>query len=422
MGITLVLFSGYFQQLNNQNLKQLTMKKLAFSIVFFYFFLLGYGQSSECAFLLTDGIRNYIKTNSYEKDYDLVRSEVCRAYNSYKSSGNTASASAKYKLIFKGKASYSKSEIEAIGEASCNHSLNVSDYVSNKSQYSEIIDPNWAKVVETCIINSANGVKYEIEQSNDGYLGELEITVTYVGPDKSLAPTVTSISANPAYLVTMGELEVGKVLNRAYSMKVTRKRMDATEPQIVAGKEVLLPSTIFKIGVSTGQDLNIVYPVVPYEKPIEITYGVGEIVASMLNKETFLTKHNKDGQIWMLAEGNEVPKGTSFRKYLDENFPDKNGICPDLRGVFLRGKNYDRDTTSGNADGDLPLGKYQPDAFRIHNHGYSDWHANLPAGIHSGPVKPNPGHNTDVPRTTGNAGGNETRSRNVTVNYFIRID
>jgi len=161
---------------------------------------------------------------------------------------------------------------------------------------------------------------------------------------------------------------------------------------------------------------------VPYEKPITVTYGVGEIVASLLDSDTFLSKHNKDGQIWMLAENKEVPVGTAYRKYLDDNFPDKNGMCPDLRGVFLRGKNYDRDKEMGNEDGDLPLGKYQEDMFESHTHQYKDWYANRIAGIHSGRRDVNPGHNDDIDRTTSPKGGNETRPRSVTVNYFIRIN
>lgn len=383
---------------------------------------LNYAQSRDCQFLFTDGIRNYIKTQSYEKDYDLVKTEICKAYNSYKSTGNTASASAKYKVIFKGKASYSKSEIEAIGEASCNRSLNVSDYISRQSEYSEIIDPNWARVIQSCLESNADGVRYQIEQSVDGYLGELSITVSYRGGDSNLAPTVTSINADSDHLETSGDLAVGKKLSRAYTLKVKRKNMDKTEPQIIAGNEVLLPSVILNIGVSSGENLNIVYPMVPYEKPITVTYGVGEIVASLLDSDTFLSKHNKDGQIWMLAENKEVPVGTAYRKYLDDNFPDKNGMCPDLRGVFLRGKNYDRDKTMGNEDGDLPLGKYQEDMFESHTHLYKDWYANRKAGIHSGAVRENPGHNDDIDRTTSSRGGAETRPRSVTVNYFIRIN
>ena len=276
-------------------------------------------SSSECQFLLTDGIRNYIKTKSYERDYELVRNEICKTYNSYKMDGSVGNASAKFKAIFKGKASYSRTEIEAIGEASCNRSLDVNEYISNTSEYSEIIDPNWAKVVIQCLESNASGVRYKIEQSVDGYLGHISINVVYKGSSGDDAPTVVSIDADEEYFETSGSLKdaIGKRLTRSYILNVTRKNMDRIVPIYHAGKKVLLPSVVLTIGISNGENLSLVYPEIPYDEPIEITYGVGEVVSSLLDEITFLNAYNKNGQQWMLAEDKEVPIGTAYRKYTD---------------------------------------------------------------------------------------------------------
>ena len=196
--------------------------------------------------------------------------------------------------------------------------------------------------------------------------------------------------------------------------------MGRTEPIIVGGKKVLNPSVIFNIGVSNGENLNIVYPEIPYEQPIVMDYGVGEVVTSMLDVETFLRIHNKDGQLWMLADGQEVSSGTTYRKYLDDNFPQRNGRCPDLRGLFLRGKNHNRDKDTGNPDGDLELGYPQMDMFKSHNHSETR-HDDNPSSGQAYRGENMLGNQLET-IDTGNKGGNETRPRNATVNYFIRIN
>lgn len=398
------------------------MKSIKLILSLTIYFQILNAQSEDCKFLLSDGIRNFMINNSYEKDYNFVRDEICKAYNSYKLDKSVGNASAKFKAIFKGKASYSRTEIEAIGEASCNKTLNVSDYSSNQSSYSEIIDPNWAKLIEQCIAsnNRNTGVSYKIEQSVDGYLGELTITVKYKGTDSGQAPTVTNIEADSSHFELSGNLKVGAKLTESYTIRVKRKNMDRTEPIFFGGKKVLNRPAIFLIGVSNGENLNIVYPEIPYEQPIVINYGVGEVVTSMLDVETFLRIHNKEGQLWVLAAGQEVQPGTSYRKYLDDNFPQRNGRCPDLRGLFLRGKNHDRDSETGNPEGDLEIGYLQMDMFKEHKHTETRHDENPLDGqaIRGGHKLGNNLEEID----SGNTGGIETRPRNVTVNYFIRIN
>ena len=86
--------------------------------------------------------------------------------------------------------------------------------------------------------------------------------------------------------------------------------------------------------------------------------------------------------------------------------------------MFLRGSNEGRADGQQNPDGELTLGSYQTDYSDSHVHNISgfgtaqlyntgfQWGTNIQAG-------------SRIPTATG---GNETRSRKVTVNYFLRTN
>lgn len=138
---------------------------------------------------------------------------------------------------------------------------------------------------------------------------------------------------------------------------------------------------------------------------------VGSVVATMLERDLFL---EKNGSHWALADGGIAP---SPSEYLDLIGP----ILPDLRGVFLRGRNYDRDPAVGNADGDVPTGTYQAFALASHTHGYVMMVGNDQIdGVDSTVLESGDHHNE--PRQTDPTGGTEVRPNNVTVNFFVCVN
>lgn len=137
--------------------------------------------------------------------------------------------------------------------------------------------------------------------------------------------------------------------------------------------------------------------------------GLGEVVASMLSTEQFVATY---GRGWVLADGRPVPN-TEYARHIGPRVPD-------LRGVFLRGRNYGRPRNEGNAEGDLPVGHYQ--SFQIARHSHSVTQMifdNNVDGVDSCCIASGDHHNE--PRQTGEYGGDEVRPNSVTVNYFIRI-
>lgn len=139
-------------------------------------------------------------------------------------------------------------------------------------------------------------------------------------------------------------------------------------------------------------------------------------------------------QGWLLCDGRSIPNaqypelfntiGTGFG---GTGFPDFN--LPDLRGMFLRGADLNAqqdpdigDRTAQAVNGNTgkavdTVGSRQGDQFTVHQHtlsqvncfgGNSDWH--ISGGGSQQVIEAPP---------TDNAGGNETRPKNVYVYYLI---
>ena len=142
---------------------------------------------------------------------------------------------------------------------------------------------------------------------------------------------------------------------------------------------------------------------------------LGCIVASVLTEDDF-KKANGDG--WALCEGQSIA-GSKLAEATGET------TAPDLRGVFLRGKNDGR-FPSGNKAGDVAehdLGAYSPDTVGPHQHKIMiGGEAPLPAGpaltaawsAHSSTQEDRLVRPYD--------GATETQPKNVTVNYYCKIN
>jgi hypothetical protein len=137
---------------------------------------------------------------------------------------------------------------------------------------------------------------------------------------------------------------------------------------------------------------------------------IGDIVHSMLSEAQFQAE--RDGT-WVLADGRSVI-GDEYETITG------NANIPDLRGKFLRGKNNGTSTTEGNASGEVNLGTAQTDEFRSHNHTQSGYilfgNGNFAGGYFQS------GGQGHINSTVSATGGAETRPKNVTVNYFIKIN
>jgi len=135
----------------------------------------------------------------------------------------------------------------------------------------------------------------------------------------------------------------------------------------------------------------------------------GEVVASMLDEAFFQSVYGPD---WVLADGRTVT-GTWYEELVSANVPD-------LRGLFLRGRNYDRSKASGNAEGDLVMGTFQAFQVARHSHTCLEMIQNDAVdGVDS--VTTHSFEHRNESRQTGEFGGDEVRPNCVTVNFFICV-
>jgi len=131
-------------------------------------------------------------------------------------------------------------------------------------------------------------------------------------------------------------------------------------------------------------------------------------------KSAFLTEAQYQAQLgagWVLCDGRNV-SGSTYAALTG------NTTIPDMRSTVPRMK----DNGAGlNPDGDLALGSYQADQFASHNH---TWPVDITPGSSTIAMQSNQGDNgavkANVPTTY--AGGNETRAKSTTINFFIRIN
>lgn len=152
------------------------------------------------------------------------------------------------------------------------------------------------------------------------------------------------------------------------------------------------------------------------------TLPVGTIISSVLDQTEFAKQAGDPATFdlitskWTLADGKLV-SGSHYAEVR------ANAPVPDLRGVFLRGKNNGRPDGRGNPQ-ELGLGEYQDDQFQDHVHQYNRG-GNVQNGteLYAFPANANGG----IERAPTNfiiqgKHGDETRPRNVTVNYYVRIN
>ena len=155
--------------------------------------------------------------------------------------------------------------------------------------------------------------------------------------------------------------------------------------------------------------------------------SVGDSKYSMLTEVAFIAQN---GGGWVLSDGRDVT-GSSYAPLTG------NTTVPDARGQFLRGKNNGRIDGQENPDGDVVLGTQQTDAIQGHKHNYTrSWlgannfmhHPNTSVGLATGADNPvvTSGNGVTDPVDDGSNGvprtGLETRSKNITVNTFIKIN
>jgi hypothetical protein len=235
-------------------------------------------------------------------------------------------------------------------------------------------------------------------------------------------PIVTDFKVEPEGSVTSGNLTKGQKLN-SFSVLVTCKRDQ--------DKDLIL-------SLSTDRGSLVSKSVAEGSYTSNSNIPIGTVITSFLSFDKFsvATKNNeKTGNIWTAEKSKWAPcdgRPLPYSKY--SKFASQPN-APDLRGVFLRGLNsFDPTYTINpsnlqqlNPDSN-PLGGFQGDNFKNHKHLIREaWGFKTDRGVdtnthgsNSGPTNGDIGSVTETYIST--EGGNETRPKNISIYYYIKIN
>jgi len=380
-----------------------------------------------CSPILQHGIYDSFREYSDQANSQTIDNQVCEAYSKLLTDKTSGHLSASYG-IGKGDVSMTREQLEAIAQSKCDRRFSSSSDKDLVEKAGRFISPAAVEAWRDCTARQAAA------SSNGGlvvdtkFLGE-ELGGTGVSVSLRNAPTtgrqtsapifVTQIDLDPKTLKCSGPLweKLGSLQKPSSGVPLENSfegfqctRDLAQAPIVYAGRRVLaVPATVT---VYTGAETVVrklsAVPIFPPPVP----YGLGDVVASMLDERSFRETH---GAGWVLADGRDV-SGSAYERLTGRK------TTPDLRGVFLRGKNYRRDFASGNEEGDLPLGQYQSDEFKHHDHDLDpapqSYSAPEQRQYDLTPTANLMGH---VSKTK-ERGGKETRPRSVTVSFFIKVD
>lgn len=171
--------------------------------------------------------------------------------------------------------------------------------------------------------------------------------------------------------------------------------------------------------------------------PTELNYSVGltELLTTSLEKAApagsiVMWPTGTAPTQWLLCDGSAVSRATYSALFAVIGVIYGNGDgsttfnLPDFRGEFVRGTDNgagnDPDAASRTDRGDTTtgdnVGTKQGDQLDAHTHSETS----VSGTAQAGPGSSNTFYNTEVSQNTGSTGGNETRPRNIGMNFIIK--
>lgn len=400
-------------------------------------FLLTDISAQDCDGIIRHGIRNIERSMSTDVVTATKYQNHCRSSFSEMTDKQLATVEIEIYGSGSGGGSYSRKQREERLVQWCKSNSETYNKNSGRLNESSLIYGEAVQAWSKCNELVARNVKFNYSADEENRT--IDISMSY--PDGSSGISLTGVQSegfkyeiralvdDSVIVLTKIENKPIKISNYAVNIRFTRN-----EPVLISENEVNYKN-LERASISiqtTGPSFSLYYSPEQIAIPGLMQRGIGEVVASFLHENDFKNLYNVNGQKWILANGDEVPIETTYRKYIDEHLPYLEGKTPNLCGVFLRGKNYDRDIQEGNID--LPLGSSQTDGIKKHSHKFMRAEGGV-GGILKNDSDPladdRPAFLFDdvFAKVSGiqyfrdhdDHLGNETRPKNVTVNYFIRV-
>jgi len=155
------------------------------------------------------------------------------------------------------------------------------------------------------------------------------------------------------------------------------------------------------------------------------TSPVGSIIISILDYKTFSELNPNTFQNYVLCDGRTIDENSTYYKV------GKIKTAPDLRGLFMRGVNkMDENETEENVVSKIQMnpdnkiaGHFQPESFKSHNHegSYRYIQPHNTGGSSHGNLMMWGGQGSQNFKLHDD-GGKETRPKNMSVYYYLKIN
>lgn len=405
------------------------MKRRVLTIVLMSMGLVNYSQNCDCSELLKYGIYDHFSSTENIDNYNEIQKAVRNS--SSRGSGGSQGGNVGYAGFSLG---YSESETKMLKKITSNKLLEKSDVEELKKESASFVSSEMMSAYRECMqLCEKSGLQSKSDFPTDGRFESISFTLKYKKPEfVPKVPVLKEISIGPdpncyeckGDLIDLANNKEQLKESETYKMTCVRKISDKAFR--LSGTNSMIYAKGAHISIVTDMgDYDLRIPPL-YAKNPEFEKRMGEIVASVLTEEKFIEINGND---WMLANGAEAPSTSEYRKYIDKELPHMNGKLPNLCGVFLRGFNNGQSINPDNNK----LGSLQPDAFQGH------FHESTGKIITRDKGNKNVGADKDFLKTlqpdqtivgtaiSDNLNGNpriaiETRPKNVTVNYFIKIN
>lgn len=115
-----------------------------------------FGQD-QCRELLRHGIYNTVRSEQAGSSGTTIYNQICSSYNSSHAGTLKADASGNFSVI-SGAASFSKTELESIGQAMCSSSYSDAQAMNEVSNFSAVVSPEGLKAFNECVKDANAGL------------------------------------------------------------------------------------------------------------------------------------------------------------------------------------------------------------------------------------------------------------------------
>jgi len=225
-------------------------------------------NNGTCDVFYKTALFDEIRGTNTHKSNEVIKHELCYAYNRLKSDKQKGQVSGNYKLIG-GSVQYGAEQLESIGTEMCEKNFSSTMTDSNRTNYSKVVSGEGRKIIEACLNADTKGLRISgLDMGTEG-TGPLTVALVWSPSGVNSALTINEITWMPktAQLFCSGSLwnhkNGGKLkLNKNETLNCTNDSDDFVRVVIDTAAEALtfnLPPKAKTISNAHKRILDFIY-------------------------------------------------------------------------------------------------------------------------------------------------------------------